>query len=155
MKKYFDASQGANKGEKAVNAVNNYIIGTDPKEKLNGGNTSILSFNQLPEYVKEELVDWKLNTGRGSTDLLLNALDPKTWSGVEAAEKSSPVWSYVENEFEVSGKGDYSQLSKEDLRKARMRLYKGRIKYLKNKYGEKDNRYLTAKKGFENSQQYR
>ena len=163
MKKYFDASQGANKGEKAVNAVNNYIIGADPKQKLNGGNTSILSdlnytrkqFDALPEYVKEELVDWKLNTGRGSTDLLLNALDPKTWSGVEAAEKSSPVWSYVENEFEVSGKGDYSQLSKEDLRKARMRLYKGRIKYLKDKYGEKDSRYKTAKKGFENSQQYR
>ena len=163
MKKYFDASKGANKGEKAVNAVNNYIIGTDPKATLKGGNTSILSdlnytkeqFNQLPEHVKEELVDWKLNTGRGSTDLLLNALDPKTWSGVEAAEKSSPVWSYVENEFEVSGKGDYSQLSKEDLRKARMRLYKGRIKYLKDKYGEKDSRYKTAKKGFENSQQYR
>jgi hypothetical protein len=166
MKAYFDASPGANKGEKALNAVSNYIIGTDPKASLKGGNTSILTdlnytreqFDKLPEHIKEELVDWKLNTGRGSTDLLLNALDPKMWSGRDAAEKSSPNWGFVENTFAV-GKGDevkkYEDLTKEDLRKARMRLYKGRIEYLKEKYGAKDKRYLAAKKGFENSQKYR
>jgi hypothetical protein len=166
MKAYFDASPGDNKGEKALNAVSNYIIGTDPKASLKGGNTSILTdlnytreqFDKLPEHIKEELVDWKLNTGRGSTDLLLNALDPKMWSGRDAAEKSSPIWSFVENTFAV-GKGDevkkYEDLTKEDLRKARMRLYKGRIEYLKEKYGAKDKRYLAAKKGFENSQKYR
>jgi hypothetical protein len=162
MKEYFDASKGANKGEKAVNAVNNYIIGTNPEISLKGGNTSIITdldytrkqFDALPEHVKEEMVDWKLNTGRGTTDLLLNALDPKIWSGVDAAAKTSPKYEDVRKAYSNKGKS-FKKLTKEDLRKARMRLYKGRIKYLKDKYGEKDNRYLTAKKGFENSQQYR
>ena len=162
MRTYFDASPGNTKGEKAVNAVNNYVIGTNPEINLKGGNTSIITdlnytrkqFDALPEHIKEEMVDWKLNTGRGTTDLLLNALDPKIWSGVDAAAKTSPKYEDVRKAYSNKGKS-FKKLTKEDLRKARMRLYKGRIKYLKDKYGEKDNRYLAAKKGFENSQQYR
>ncbi len=151
-----------------MTTTNKYIIGEDGQGKLNGGNTTILQdlkmsrkdFDALPDDVKEELVNWKLNTGRGTTDLVMIA-GGGNWTGLDAYEKNSPTADQIKNI-------DLSKLTKSNLRSARQTLYKGRIEGLQNQVNEKGENAIEpksgrtygallkeAKKGYYNSQQYR
>ena len=76
-------------------------------------------FDLLPDDVKSELVNWKLNTGRGSTDLVLIAAG-KDWDGTRAFNDPSPTADKIKNI-------DLSKLTKKNLNAARQELYLGRI----------------------------
>jgi len=175
---YFNQAEG-DKAQKALTTTNKYIIGEDGQDKLNGGNTTILQdlkmsrkdFDLLPDDVKSELVNWKLNTGRGTTDLVMIA-GGGDWDGKRAFNDPSPTADKIKNI-------DLSKLTKEDLKAARQELYKGRIDGLEaiwdgyserldnDDYGDEGLHALLAKyekalanweeahKGYENSQKYR
>jgi len=103
-------------------------------------------FDKLPEDVRRQLVDWKFNSGRGTTDLIAIA-GGADWDGKRAYEKNSPTVEFIE-------KIDISKLTPESLKKARQELYKGRVEGLKNMKG-KEAEYKAALKGYNNSQKYR
>tara|TARA_R110002126_G_C10391213_1_gene495062 strand:+ start:395 stop:973 length:579 start_codon:yes stop_codon:yes gene_type:complete len=160
LKKYFDADKGATSGEKAINTVNNYIVGTDPAATLEGGNTSILTdlnytkeiFNNLPTEVKEQLVDWKFNTGRSVADLIYMASGKdKSFTGYKAHRSSAKKPSELSNI-------DILSLTKTQLNKARKELYEGRIESMKDllKEGKITQSALDfAIEGYNNSQKFR
>jgi hypothetical protein len=146
--------------EKALSTIDKYIIGSEPSQAdIGGGNKTILQdlnmsrsdFDKLPTDVKRQLVDWKFNSGRGTTDLIAIAsgikIDGEKWDGTKAFEQNSPDASLLAGI-------DISKLSKESLVKARKILYEGRLEGLKN-MPDKKSEYNTALKGYNNSQKYR
>jgi hypothetical protein len=141
--------------EKALSTIDKFIIGSGPdQEDVGGGNKTILQdlnmsredFDKLPEDVRRQLVDWKFNSGRGTTDLIAIA-GGADWDGKKAFQKNSPTVEFIE-------KIDISKLTPESLKKARQELYKGRVDGLKNMKG-KESEYKAALKGYNNSQKYR
>ena len=141
--------------EKALSTIEKFIIGSGPdQEDVGGGNKTILQdlnmsredFDKLPEDVRRQLVDWKFNSGRGTTDLIAIA-GGADWDGKRAFQKNSPTVEFIE---EI----DISKLTPESLKKARQELYKGRIDGLKNMKG-KEAEYKAALNGYNNSQKYR
>jgi len=141
--------------EKALSTIDKFIIGSGPdQEDVGEGNKTILQdlnmsredFDKLPEDVRRQLVDWKFNSGRGTTDLIAIA-GGADWDGKKAYEKNSPTVEFIE-------KIDISKLTPESLKKARQELYKGRLDGLKNMKG-KESEYKAALKGYNNSQKYR
>ena len=146
--------------EKALSTIDKYIIGSGPSQAdIGGDNKTILQdlnmsrsdFDKLPTDVKRQLVDWKFNSGRGTTDLIAIAsgikIDGEKWDGTKAFEQNSPDASLLAGI-------DISKLSKESLVKARKILYEGRLEGLKN-MPDKKSEYNTALKGYNNSQKYR
>ena len=130
--KLFKNAKGNNKEQKFIDSVNDYIIGQDNGKKEYGGNQTILAdlnisrseFDALPEGVKKELVDWKFNSGRGTTDLVLIA-GGGDWDGDRAFEFNSPASDKLEDKNGV--KIDLKNLDVAKLRQARQELYTGRI----------------------------
>jgi hypothetical protein len=184
LAKLFKNAKGNNKEQKFINSVNDYIIGQDSGKAEYGGKKTILTdlgisradFDALPEGVKKELVDWKFNSGRGTTDLVLIA-GGGDWDGTRAFTSNSPK----SDELEVNGvKIDLKNLDVAKLRQARQDLYTGRIDGLKagiakfnqdptkgfdpngkpaSANGPNDPTYAEilefAEDGYNNSQQYR
>ena len=155
---YKQASGSAS--EKALSTIDKYIIGSGPNQAdVGDGNRTILQdlnmsrsdFDKLPTDVKRQLVDWKFNSGRGTTDLIAIAsgieIDGEKWNGTKAYEQNSPDASLL------SGV-DIAKLTPESLAKARKELYQGRINGLKGMKG-KESEYKLALQGYNNSQQYR
>ena len=165
---YYNQAEGSSE-EKAMTTTNKYIIGEDGQGELNGFNTTILqdldmsreNFDKLTDDVKSELVNWKLNTGRGSTDLILIA-SGGDWDGSRAYDFDSPSSDKIKNI-------DLSKLTKSDLNKARQELYKGRIEGLRKEANKPDDgsaeyeedikeykrKLKEAERGYNNSQKYR
>lgn len=146
--------------EKALSTIDKYIIGSGPNQAdVGGGNRTILQdlnmsrsdFDKLPTDVKRQLVDWKFNSGRGTTDLIAIAsgieIDGAKWDGTKAFEQNSPDASLLTGIA-------IAKLTPESLAKARKELYKGRIEGLKGMPG-KESEYKLALQGYNNSQQYR
>ena len=141
--------------EKALSTIDKFIIGSAPDQKdVGGGNKTILQdlnmsredFDKLPEDVRRQLVDWKFNSGRGTTDLIAIA-GGADWDGKRAYDDPSPTVEFIK---EI----DIKTLTAKSLKKARQELYKGRIDGLKNKKG-KESEYKAALQGYNNSQKYR
>ena len=162
LKKLYDEAEGTS-GEKGIKVVNEYIIGTSPNQEAGDYGTTILAdlgmdretYDKLPENIKEQLVDWKFNTGRGSADLIAIAsgieIDGEKWDGVKAFENNSPTSDKIEDV-------DFSKLTPKALYDARQELYSKRVegmeKMLKK---DPDNEILKrdlkfAKDGYNNSQ---
>ncbi|MHA2113436.1 MAG: hypothetical protein ACW98W_18380, partial [Candidatus Hodarchaeales archaeon] len=154
MKSKFDAESG-NKEEKALKVIDKYIIGQNkstPKSILKDLGIDKSTFDTFPEAVKEQLVDWKFNTGRSVADLIYMASGKdNAFTGYKAHRSSAKTPS------EISGI-DISKLTKSALSKARNELYKGRIESMKDllKEGKVSKSDLDfAISGYENSQKYR
>ena len=162
--KYKNA-KGKTNEEKFINTVDEYIIGkvnTPGKnvygEDLSGitGKTDVsiltdlnmkrATFDALPEDVKKELVDWKMNSGRNAADIVVIA-SGGVWDGTKGARKSLPG--------DALSKVDYKKIDGKKLIKARRAMYKGTLDLYKEKYGEKSGEYIRAKAQYDNSQQYR
>ena len=162
LKKLYDEAEGTS-GEKGIKVVNEYIIGTSPDQEAGDYGTTILAdlgmdretYDKLPENIKEQLVDWKFNTGRGSADLIAIAsgieIDGEKWDGVKAFENNSPTSDKIKDV-------DFSKLTPKALYDARQELYSKRVegmeKMLKK---DPDNKILKkklefAKNGYNNSQ---
>ena len=162
LKKLYNEAEGTS-GEKGIKVVNEYIIGTSPNQEAGDYGTTILAdlgmdretYDKLPENIKEQLVDWKFNTGRGSADLIAIAsgieIDGEKWDGVKAFENNSPTSDKIEDV-------DFSKLTPKALYDARQELYSKRVegmeKMLKK---DPDNEILKrdlkfAKDGYNNSQ---
>ena len=143
LAKLFKNAKGSNNEEKFINSVNDYIIGQDNGKKEYGGKQTILTdlgisrseFDALPEDVRKELVDWKFNSGRGTTDLVLIA-SGGDWDGDRAFRLNSPTSAeLVVNDPSNPGKKkpiDLKNLDVAKLKAARQELYKKRIDGLKN-----------------------
>jgi hypothetical protein len=162
LKKLYDKAEGSSE-EKGIKVVNEYIIGTSPDQKAGDYGTTILAdlgmdrktYDELPENIKEQLVDWKFNTGRGSTDLIAIAsgieIDGEKWDGTKAFENNSPTTDQIKDV-------DYSKLTPTALYDARQELYKKRIEGMEKMLKEDpDNEKLKkglkyAKDGYNNSQ---
>ena len=161
LKKLYGEAEGT-PDEKGIKVVNEYIIGTSPGQEAGDYGTTILAdlgmdrktYEELPENIKEQLVDWKFNTGRGSADLIAIAsgieIDGEEWDGTKAFDDPSPTPDKIKDV-------DYSKLTPGDLYDARMELYKKRVegmeKMLKK---DPDNEKLKAdlkfaKDGYNNS----
>lgn len=162
LKKLYDEAEGT-PGEKGIKVVNDYIIGTSPDQEAGDYGTTILTdlgmdretYDKLPENIKEQLVDWKFNTGRGSADLIAIAsgieIDGEKWDGTKAFENNSPTTDQIKDV-------DYSKLTPTALYDARQELYKKRIEGMERMLEEDpDNEKLKsdlkfAKDGYNNSQ---
>ena len=112
------------------------------------------TFDALPETVKEQLVDWKFNTGRSVADLvyIASGIDPN-YTGFDAHRARAKTPS------EISGI-DISKLTKSALNKARKELYEGRIKSMEDMLAQGNTNVTQsdinfAKQGYNNSQKYR
>ncbi len=161
--KYKNA-KGKTNEEKFINTVDSYIIGDNTPGKDVYGNdlsdvdgkpdTSILTdlnmdratFDALPDDVKKEIVDWKMNTGRNAADIVVIASGGK-WDGDKGARETLPD--------DAIGKVDYKKVDGKKLIAARRAMYKGTLDLTKEKHGEKSSKYKTAKANYDNSQQYR
>ena len=81
----------------AEQTVSQYIIGDGSGVKLKGGNTSIINdlgytrdeFDKLDSDVKDYLIDYKMNSGRGSKEMLMVASGE--WDGVVANKNVSAI----------------------------------------------------------------
>ena len=162
LKKLYDKAEGT-PGEKGIKVVNEYIIGTSPSQKKGDYGTTILAdlgidrkaYDGLDDSIKEQLVDWKFNTGRGSADLIAIAsgveIDGKKWDGKKAFEKNSPTPEQIEDV-------DYSKLTPKALYDARQELYIKRIQGMEEMLKkDPDNKKLKsdlefARDGYNNSQ---
>jgi len=162
LKKLYDEAEGT-PGEKGIKVVNEYIVGTSPDQEAGDYGTTILTdlgmdretYDKLPENIKEQLVDWKFNTGRGSADLIAIAsgieIDGEKWDGTKAFENNSPTTDQIKDI-------DYSKLTPTALYDARQELYKKRIEGMERMLEEDpDNKKLKsdlkfAKDGYNNSQ---
>tara|TARA_R110000751_G_scaffold3827_3_gene17813 strand:+ start:2522 stop:3067 length:546 start_codon:yes stop_codon:yes gene_type:complete len=154
MKGYFDKETG-NKEEKALKVIDKYIIGTDKstsKSILKDLGVDRKIFNNLPTEVKEQLVDWKFNTGRSVADLIYMASGKdKSFTGYKAHRSSAKKPSELSNI-------DILSLTKTQLNKARKELYEGRIESMKDllKEGKITKSDLDfAIEGYNNSQKFR
>lgn len=161
--KYKNA-KGKTNEEKFINTVDSYIIGNNTPgkdvygqdlSKVNGKpDTSILTdlnidratFDALPDDVKKEIVDWKMNSGRNAADIVVIA-SGGAWDGDKGARQNLPD--------DAVGKVDYKTIDGKKLIAARRAMYKGTLDLLKEKHGEKSSKYKNAKAQYENSQQYR
>ena len=161
--KYKNA-KGKTNEEKFINTVDEYIIGNNTQgkdvygqdlSKIKGKpDTSILTdlnidkatFDALPGDVKKELVDWKMNSGRNTADIVVIA-SGGAWDGDKGARENLPG--------EALGKVDYKKIDGKKLIEARRAMYKGTLNLIKEKYGEDSDKYKKAKAQYENSQQYR
>ena len=161
--KYKNA-KGKTNEEKFINTVDSYIIGDNTPGKDVYGNdlsnvkgkpdTSILTdlnmdratFDALPDDVKKEIVDWKMNTGRNAADIIVIA-SGGAWDGDKGARETLPD--------DAIGKVDYKKVDGKKLIAARRAMYKGTLDLIKEKHGEKSSEYKTAKANYDNSQQYR
>ena len=162
LKKLYNEAEGTS-GEKGIKVVNEYIIGTSPNQEAGDYGTTILAdlgmdretYDKLPENIKEQLVDWKFNTGRGSADLIAIAsgieIDGEKWDGTKAFDDPSPTPDKIKDV-------DFSKLTPKALYDARQELYSKRVegmeKMLKK---DPDNEILKrdlkfAKDGYNNSQ---
>jgi len=182
LSKLFKNAKGNNAEDRFINSVNDYIIGQDGGNAKYGGKNTILTdlgisraeYDKLPKGVKKELVDWKFNTGRGTTDVILIAAGGD-WDGDRGFRSNSPKAS----DLKINDNGkmvniNIADLNVKKLKEARNKLYKGRIDGIKadlksGKYkpGEKpssangpsDPTYKEilefAEDGYNNSQQYR
>tara|TARA_R110001606_G_scaffold282680_2_gene431274 strand:- start:738 stop:3281 length:2544 start_codon:yes stop_codon:yes gene_type:complete len=182
LSKLFKNAKGNNAEDRFINSVNDYIIGQDGGDAKYGGKNTILTdlgisraeYDKLPKGVKKELVDWKFNTGRGTTDVILIAAGGD-WDGDRGFRSNSPKAS----DLKINDNGkmvniNIADLNVKKLKEARNKLYKGRIDGIKadlksGKYkpGEKpssangpsDPTYKEilefAEDGYNNSQQYR
>lgn len=163
--KYKNA-KGKTNEEKFINTVDSYIIGDNTPGKDVYGNdlsklpkgekpdTSILTdlnidratFDALPDDVKKEIVDWKMNSGRNVADIVVIA-SGGNWDGDKGARKNLPG-NALDNV-------DYKNIDSKKLIQARRAMYKGTLDLIKEKYGEDSDKYKRAKAQYENSQQYR
>ncbi len=166
LRKKYDEAKGKTNEDKFINTVNGYIIGNNTPGKDVYGNdlsklpkgekpdTSILTdlnmdkatFDALPNDVKKELVDWKMNTGRNAGDIVVIA-SGGDWDGDRGASSNLPS--------DAVGKVDYKKLDGKKLAEARKAMYEGTLNLIKKKHGEKSSKYKTAKKHYDSSQQYR
>ena len=162
LKKLYGEAEGT-PGEKGIKVVNEYIIGTSPDQEAGDYGTTILAdlgvdrktYDELPENIKEQLVDWKFNTGRGSADLIAIAsgieIDGEKWDGVKAFDDPSPTPDQIKDV-------DFSKLKPGDLYNARQELYSKRVEGMEKMLKEDpDNEKLKedlkfAKDGYNNSQ---
>tara|TARA_R110002096_G_scaffold377036_2_gene570866 strand:+ start:2871 stop:3539 length:669 start_codon:yes stop_codon:yes gene_type:complete len=154
MKGYFDKETG-NKEEKSLKVIDKYIIGTDKstsKSILKDLGVDRKIFNNLPTEVKEQLVNWKFNTGRSVADLIYMASGKdKSFTGYKSHRSNSKTPSDLSNI-------DISNLTKTQLNKARKELYEGRIESMKDllKEGKITKSELDfAIEGYNNSQKFR
>jgi len=162
LKKLYDKAEGSSE-EKGIKVVNDYIIGTSPDQEAGDYGTTILTdlgidrktYDDLPENIKEQLVDWKFNTGRGSADLIAIAsgikIGDEKWDGIKAFEDSSPTPDQIKDV-------DYSTLTPKALYDARQELYSKRVEGMKKMLKkDPDNKKLKedlkfAEDGYNNSQ---
>ena len=162
LKKLYDKAEGTSE-EKGIKVVNDYIIGTSPNQKKGDYGTTILTdlgidreaYDGLDDSIKEQLVDWKFNTGRGSADLIAIAsgieIDGEKWDGKKAFKDNSPTPDQVKNV-------DYSKLTPKALYDARQELYIKRIQGMEEMLKkDPNNKKLKsdlefARDGYNNSQ---
>ena len=154
MKGYFDKETG-NKEEKALKVIDKYVIGTDKstsKSILKDLGVDRKIFNNFPNEVKEQLVNWKFNTGRSVADLIYMASGKdKSFTGYKAHRSNAKKPSDLSNI-------NISNLTKSQLNKARKELYEGRIESMKElfKQGKISESELNfAIEGYNNSQKFR
>ena len=156
MKSKFDKESGT-KEEKALKVIDKHIIGQNKstfESILYDLGIDRSAFNALPEIVKEQLVDWKFNTGRSVADLVYIAsdIDPN-YTGFVAHRAKAKTPSEISSI-------DISKLTKSALSKARKELYEGRIKSMEDMLARGSKKVTKAdidfaKQGYNNSQKYR
>lgn len=120
----------------AEGAIEKYIIGKG-SPTMGKGNTTIIDdlgvsydeFDKFPPALRRTLIDYKLNSGRSSKDLIAVALGIETGVDAYLDNKISDVNNYNYN-LELQKPGVLSKLTPEKLEEARDDMYLGPINVL-------------------------
>ena len=133
--KYPKLNDNQRKALAAEKTINDYIIGGEGKV-IGGGNSTIINdlsisrddFEKLAPSVRKTLIDYKLNSGRSSKDLIAVALGIETGVDAYLDNKTGEVNSYNYQDLERPGVA--SRLTPQKLEAARDDMYLGPIKVI-------------------------